>query len=252
MTPLEIPDAALESPLGQTSPVVKLAVSVAWLVALAFTLDPRPPLILAAFALVAGLGLGRIQPSRLLRALAPLVVAAGAIGLFNALLSSSNGDPAAASLIVAGPLRVSVPAASTGVSLAARIVAIAGVGVVFSQTTDSTRLVDGLVRQARLSPRFGYGALAAYQAIPGFGRDLGDLRAARRIRGLGTTWHPRILVGLLVRAIRHGDALALAMDARGFGSGPRTWFRELRWGPLDLAVGLGGAVALAIAFAAMR
>jgi energy-coupling factor transport system permease protein len=252
MMPLEIPDAALESPLGRTSPLVKLGVSLGWLVALAFTLDPRPPLVLTAFALFAGLGLGRIQPSRLLRGLVPLLVAAAAIGLFNALLSGSNGDLAAPLLVAAGPLHVTARAASVGLSLAARIVAIASVGVVFSQTTDSTRLVDGLVRQARLSPRFGYGALAAYQAIPGFGRDLADLRAARRIRGLQTSWHPRILVGLLVRAIRHGDALALAMDARGFGSGPRTWFRELRWGWLDLAMALGGAVALVIAFAATR
>jgi energy-coupling factor transport system permease protein len=130
-------------------------------------------------------------------------------------------------------------------------VAIAAIGVVFAQTTDSTRLVDALVQQARLPDRFAYGALAAYQALPRLGEDLSTLRQARRIRGLRTSWHPRLLIALLVLAIRHGDRLALAMDARGFGSGPRSRYREVRWtwhDPVAAAAALGllvGALALA-------
>ena len=118
----------------------------------------------------------------------------------------------------------------------------------FALTTDSTRLADSLVQQAGLSPRFAYGALAAYQAVPRFGEDLTTLRQARRLRGLRGGWHPRLLVGLLVLAIRHGDRVALAMDARAFGFGPRTRYREVRWGPLDLAVGVGACLVLAAAF----
>ena len=107
--------------------------------------------------------------------------------------------------------------------------AIALIGVVFAATTDSTRLVDGLVQQARVPERFGYGALAAYQAVPRLSEDLTTLREARRIRGLPGSWHPRLIIGLLVLAVRHADRLALAMDARGFGSGPRSWYRVTRW-----------------------
>jgi energy-coupling factor transporter transmembrane protein EcfT len=58
-----------------------------------------------------------------------------------------------------------------------------------------------------------------------------------------------VLVGLLVLAIRHGDRLALAMDARGFGAGERTRYREVRWSWLDgvaivAATALAGAVML--------
>jgi energy-coupling factor transporter transmembrane protein EcfT len=52
-----------------------------------------------------------------------------------------------------------------------------------------------------------------------------------------------------VRAIRHADQLALAMDARAFGSGPRSTFRPIHWGWPDLAVGIAGVVALRLAFA---
>ena len=122
----------------------------------------------------------------------------------------------------------------------------------FALTTDSTRLVDALVQQAHVSERFAYGALAAYGAIPRFGADLANLRAARRIRGLRGSWHPRILVGLLVLAIRHGDRMALAMDARAFGSGPRSRYRDVPWTWLDLAVAIGAVAVLIIALALPR
>jgi energy-coupling factor transport system permease protein len=241
---IEVGDTQLGSLLGRTSPLVKLGIALGWLLGLALTRDPRPPLALAGLALVAGVALGRIPVGRLLLALAPLSLTAVGIALFNTLFSATNGDPAAGELLRLGPLRVTDAAAAAGVGLGARVLAIVSVGVVFALTTDSTRLVDALVRQGRAPDRFAYGALAAYQAIPRFAEDLLTLRQARRIRGLRGGWHPRLLVGLLVLAIRHGDRLALAMDARAFGSGSRTWYRPLAWGWLDAAVGVVGVLAL--------
>lgn len=249
---LELADAQLDSPLGRTSPIVKLGVAVGWLVGLAFTLAWVPPLALTAVAVVAGTLLGSVRIRDLARSIAPLWLAALGIGLFNALFSTSNGDPTAVAVFAVGPLRITAEAATNGVALALRVVAIASVGAVFTLTTDPTRLADSLVRQAHVSPRFAYGALAAYQAIPRLGEDLATLRQARRIRGLRGSWHPRLLVTLLVLAIRHGDRMALAMDARAFGFGPMTQYRELRWSWLDLAVGVGAGIVLAAALAAGR
>ena len=39
------------------------------------------------------------------------------------------------------------------------------------------------------------------------------------------------------------------MDARAFGSGPRSRYREVRWGRLDLVVGVAAVVVLAAALA---
>jgi energy-coupling factor transport system permease protein len=103
------------------------------------------------------------------------------------------------------------------------------------------------VQQARVPERFAYGALAAFQAVPRLAEDFVALREARRIRGLRTTWHPRILVGLLVLAIRRADRLAVAMDARGFGSGPRTRYRVERWSLPDAALLGAGSVVLVAA-----
>jgi len=248
------PDLGLsqrQSVLGRTNPLVKLGISLAWLIGLGFTLDVRPPLILALVALIAGLQLGDIPPGTLARRLAPLALAALAIGLTNLLFSTHNPDPTAQELVRVGPLRITQEALDAAAGLGARVVAIVSVGAVFVLTTDATRLMDALVQQARVSPRFAYGLLAAYQAVPRLADDLATLRAARRLRGLREL-DPSILVGLLVRAIRHADQLSIAMDARGFGPGPRSSYRPIVWARLDVLVGVGAVVILLVALMASR
>jgi energy-coupling factor transport system permease protein len=239
------------SPLGRASPLATLAVAAAWLVALTTTTDPRPPLLVALVAVAAALGPGRVAPRDLARGLAPLWAAALSVGLFNALLAPANSDPQAAALASLGPIRLTASAVEGGVALALRVVAIVAVGVAWGRVTDPTHLADALVQQARLPGRFAYGALAALQAIPWLAEDLVALREARRMRGLRTSWHPRVLVGLLVLAIRRADRLAIAMDARGFSGPSRTCFRVVRWGAPDAAVAAGGLLVLA-AIVALR
>ena len=236
--------AQLDSVLGRASPLLKLGVAIAWFVGLFLTTAIAPPLFVAGVALLVGRLVGRVPALTLARGLAPLWLAALTIGLFNGLFHAANTDPLAVEVAQLGPFRLTEPALAAAAALAARVIAIAAVGVVFAQTTDPTHLVDALVQQGRVPERFAYGALAAYQAIPRFAEDLATLRQARRIRGLPGSWHPRLLVGLLVLAIRHGDRVALAMDARGFGSGPRSRYRVVGRGLQDLAVVTGAFVVL--------
>jgi energy-coupling factor transport system permease protein len=239
-----IADRRATSLLGRTSPLTKLGVALAWLVGLALTTRPEPPVLVVAVALGAGLAVGGIRPAELVRTLAPLWLVALVVVVSNTVFGAANVDPSATEVARIGPLRVTEEAIGAAAALGLRVVAIASVGAVFALTTDSTRLVDALVQQAGVPERFGYGALAAYQAIPRFAEDLTTLRQARRIRGLRGDRHPRLLLNLLVLAIRHGDRLALAMDARGFGSGPRTRYRVVRWSAVDGAVALAAAIVL--------
>jgi energy-coupling factor transport system permease protein len=234
--PPEIEAEQRESVLGRTNPLVKLGIALAWLLGLGLTLDVRPPLLLTFVAIFAGIRLGSIPLDALARRLAPLGLVALSIALANLLFSTHNPDPLAHELLRLGPLRITAEAVAAAAGVGARVAAIVSVGAVFALTTDVTRLIDSLVQLARVSPRFAYGALAAYQAVPRIPEDLGTLRSSRRLRGL-REWHPRLLVGLLVRAIRHADQLAIAMDARGFGAGPRTTYRPIEWASLDAVVG---------------
>jgi energy-coupling factor transport system permease protein len=249
-----VPELGIEqrrSVLGRTNPLVKLGIALAWLVGVGLTLDVRPPLILTVVALVAGLQLGGIPPGILARRLAPLAFAAAAVALTNLLFSTHTPDPAAHELVRVGPLRVTAEALDAAAGLGARVVSIVSVGAVFVLTTDATRLMDALVQQAHVSPRFAYGLLGAYQAVPRLADDLGSLRAARRLRGLREL-DLRLLVGLLVRAIRHADQLSIAMDARGFGAGPRTSYRLIGSTRLDLIIGATALAIVGVALLASR
>lgn len=247
----EVGTTQRESLLGRTNPLVKLGIALVWLLGLGLTLDVRPPLILALVALVAGLQLGSIEPATLARRLAPLGLAALGIATANLLFSVHNAEPAGTELLRLGPLRLTVEAVDAAAGLGARIVSIISVGAVFALTTDATHLIDSLVHLAHVSPRFAYGALAAYQAVPRLADDLATLRSARRLRGL-REWHPRLIFGLLVRAIRHADQLAIAMDSRGFGSRGRTTYRPVAWTPLDAAVAASGLTILIAALMVSR
>lgn len=243
----DLAPSQLDSVLGRTSPVLKLAVAIIWLIGLATTVALAPPIVLLLVVIVAGLTLGGIPRRDLVRGLAPLWLAALGLATFSTLFGAANTDQSLPTLIQLGPFRITGPALAAGVGLGLRVAAIGAVGAVFALTTDSTRLVDSLVQQARVPERFAYGALAAYGAVPRFTEDLTTLRQARRIRGMRWSWHPRLLVSLLVLAIRHGDRMAIAMDARGFGSVPRSRYRIVAWSWLDLAVGVGAALALVLA-----
>jgi energy-coupling factor transport system permease protein len=245
-------DRTLDSTLGRASPLLKLAVAIGWLGGLVLVIDGRPPLALTAIALLAGPTLGRVSPRRMLFGLLPLWSAALGIAFFNTVFASANANASLPAILALGPWRVTRPALDGGLALGARILAIASAGILFGQTTDPTRLADALVQQGHVSPRFAYGALAAFQAVPRLLEDVVALQQARRVRGLARSWHPRILVGLLVQAIRHGDRLALAMDARAFDAGPRSTFRPIRWGLADLVVAGGGIAALGLALATTR
>ena len=150
MGPTDISDTTASSPLGRTSPIVKLGVALGWLIGLAFTTDPMPPVAIAVVAIASGVVLGRVEITRLIRTILPLGLAAIGIGAFNVLFSASNIDQTAAELARLGPLRITSAAVAGGLGLGLRVLAIASVGAVFSLTTDSTRLVDALVQQARL------------------------------------------------------------------------------------------------------
>ena len=120
--------------------------------------------------------------------------------------------------------------------------------------SDPTTLLQALVQRARLSPRFGYGMIAAYRFVPLFDGELASIRAAHRVRGVASGGGPaaqyRRLVGhmvpLLAGGIRHAERVALAMDARGFGaSSNRTYYRQSTFGWRDVLFAAGAAVILA-------
>ncbi|MFN2484103.1 MAG: energy-coupling factor transporter transmembrane protein EcfT [Candidatus Limnocylindria bacterium] len=190
----------------------------------------------------------------------PVVVAAIAIGLLNALLSA--GGPGEL-LWAVGPLRLTDTSLLNGASLAVRLVAIAVTALVGLARVEPTELADALTQQLHLPARFAIGALAATRLVPLFRMEWEILGLARRARGIDAGRSPVAAVSLfgsrshtlLTGAIRRGLRLAYAMDARGFGALPcRTSARDRAFGAADWLVLAGaaatGAAATAVSVAA--
>jgi energy-coupling factor transport system permease protein len=243
LTPLR-PDP--RAPLARANPVAKVG-AAAILMAILFLASGAitPALVLAG--IMASLPLTGLGPGTLLVRTWPLLLAALAVGVLNVLLAPATPR---------GPDLV------TGLALGLRLLGIALSGVIALATTDPTDLADSLQQQARLSPRLAVGVLAAVRMLPILAAEWQLLGMARRARGVSAGWSPiaaaRLafgkLLALLVGAVRRATRLALAMDARGFGTAAcRTIARPQRmtiadWGLL-LAATVLSAVALGVGWA---
>ena len=240
LTPLR-PDP--RAPLARANPVAKLGAAASLMAVLFLASGPITP-ALVLVAILASLPLTGLRPGTLLARTWPLLLAALAVGVLN---------------VVLAPATPRGPDFATGLALGLRLLGIALSGVVALATTDPTDLADSLQQQTRLSPRLAVGVLAAVRMLPILAAEWQLLGMARRARGITAGWSPiaaaRLafgkLLALLVGAVRRATRLALAMEARGFGTaGRRTIARPQRmriadWGLL-LAVAVLGVVALGI------
>ena len=243
LTPLR-PDP--RAPLARANPVAKLGAAAILMAILFLASGPITPALVLA-GILASLQLTGLRLGTLLVRTWPLLLAALAVGVLNVLLAPATAR---------GPDFV------TGLALGLRLLGIALSGVIALATTDPTDLADSLQQQARLSPRLAVGVLAAVRMLPILAAEWQLLGMARRARGVSAGWSPiaaaRLafgkLLALLVGAVRRATRLALAMDARGFGTAAcRTIARPQRmatadWGLL-LAATVLGAVALGVGWA---
>lgn len=242
--------------LARRDPTVKLAIVLALSLLLVAVIDPVTPLLFLAVTGGAGLLLGRTGWSGLARPLAPLVVVAAGFAWSNAAFAV---PPPGAEVWTLGPLRLSDTGLRFGIAIGLRGLAIGALSIVFVRTTDPTTLIVSLIRNARLPFRIGYALLAGYRFLPFLGDELERVRLAQRVRGqlaplgpfAGVRVAARSVVPLLSEAVRRASRIAIAMDARGFGSArERTYYRETPVRPADVVFALAslaaGAALLAI------
>ncbi len=248
--PAPAPDAsaaAARPPLGERlNPVAAIAASLLPALLLVTTIDVISAAVALGLQLMLIPALG-IPLGRVLRRAVPVLVAAPFAALTIALYGRESGRIYAEFLLV----RISDGSLELALATLLRILAIALPAIALFTRSDPTRLGDALGQNLRLPSRFVLGSVAALRLMTVLGDDARTLERARRARGLGDRSRLRRLggqvFGLLVLAIRRGSALAVGMEARGFGApGPRTWWRPSPWRASDTAV-----VVIAVAVAAL-
>jgi energy-coupling factor transport system permease protein len=234
------------------NPRALAAWSAAGLVVALGTTDPayRGLVALAALALL----LSRTRPLRRLGPLLRLVAVAWAVAaVINPLLSHLGGDilfsfPAAVPL-VGGP--VTAEAALYGLNVGLGIAASVLVVAPLSMVVESHLLLNAL---PRFLDRTGAAVSASLNLVPGIARGYTAIREGQQLRG----WRPggpsswgEVLVPTLLTAIEESVQLAEAMEARAYGSGPRTSFARPSWRASDSVLVLAAA-AVAGGFIAAR
>lgn len=229
--------------LGRRSALAKLSGLALITVALIATIDPVTAAVVvgASFVLlpIANIGLGAFLKRIWIFALAALLAVWGA-----AIAAEESGEV----LLDLGITTISTGSLEMGLALGARTFAIVVPSVLILSTTDPTDLADSLAQQLRLPARFVLGALAAMRLLGLLAQHWTTLGHARRARGLGNQFLSQSF-GLLVQAIRMATRLAVTMESRGFGAGPRTWVRPTCFTKADGVVVIGAALIAAAATA---
>ena len=188
--------------------------------------------------------LSRARPGARLRPIFLLLLGAAAgAALINPLLSHVGDD-------VLFSLPAGIPVAGGPITAEAAVFGlVAGLGIVasalavapLSLAIESHELINAL---PRFLERTGTAVSASLHLVPGIARSYTAIREGQLLRG----WKPggpaawgEVLVPTLLTAIEDSVQLAEAMEARAYGSGPRTSFTVSRWAASDTALLLAAA-----------
>lgn len=257
----EVPPAALVQPppasarerpalVDRINPVAALAAAILPAMLLVISIDPVSAAVALGLQLLLVPLLG--VPLRVLavRSL-PILIAAPFTALTILLYGRPSGQIYAEFLLV----RISDGSIDLALATLLRVLAIGIPAVALFAHPDATRLGDALGQVLRLPARFVLGAVAAMRLVTLLRDDARMLERARRARGVGDRGRLRrfggIVIGLLVLALRRGSALAVGLEARGFGAaGRRTWIRPSSWRSSDTVVVLIAIAVSAVALTA--
>lgn len=220
------------------------------LIVLATTNPAYKALVLAAAFSVLAARVGLLRMRRLLVGVAVVSTFDGLLNFISAHLGSTvllqlpESMPA-----LGGPytLEALVFGLSSGATVAAAVMAAAP----FSLLLSTDEVVDAL---PRVLSRTGTAIAASLNLVPSIATSFTEVTEAQRLRG----WRPRgprswaeVVVPVVLTGVEGSIQLAESMDARGYGSGPRTSFRSTTMRTADWLTIAAAALAV-ILFVAAR
>ena len=184
-----------------------------------------------------------------LRPLLTAVAVGGALAVVLNALLSHTGDHALATIPggipgIGGPVTVEalIYGVDVGIGIAAAVLSVATLSRVLHPHDLIDAFPHALQRTAALTG-------AAINIVPGVARNAVAISEAQRMRGGSGTrlrdWHA-VAAPVVLSALDDSLQLAEAMDARGFGSGPRTRYTTSGWSASAVLVGVCSAAAIAV------
>lgn len=235
-----------DSPIHRLDPRVKAVGTLLAMVAAIVASEPAQ-LACCAAAVALLVGLCRVPPRRILASVSSILAFLAVIALLNVFFVRGG-----AVLLSLGPVVVTEGGLWGALLYAGRFALLVLVGAVLMLTTTPTQLTDAF--ESLLSPLARLGApvhdLAmvmslALRFVPTLGEEAQQVLEAQAARGAsfesgGPAARLRaalsVVVPLFAAALRHADAVALALDARCYeGGASRSHFHEMRMRGADVA-----------------
>lgn len=230
------------------NPGCKLLTLIIASLLLSVTFHTRLNLLVAGGALLVTVCIPGVNRKRLLLSLIPFLLVAA--GMFTTGLFFSNGGQEGVEVTILGQRTLYATNLTTAAQLASRVLAFGGLGMLFAFTTDSMELVMSLMQQFRLPAKFAYGILAAYHFFPVVREEYDIVQAALQVRGVKVgPFSTKRLFPMLVHALERSEALAMAMESRGFEGGePRAVAFRVPFRAVDVLflLGLNGALLMGL------
>lgn len=251
-----------DSPVHRLSPAAKYL----WLLALILPASFSGSFTVIGALAAACLGfslLARIRPATLLRGFLPVLPLLGIAAVLQ--VAFTRPEDRSAVLLAAGPVSLTLREVLAVLTMALRFATLMlALGLFTSVITegDTARGVEDLFAPLE---RFGFPArglgltvAVAFRFIPIVAGELETIVKAQAARGAGlgsrrggpirkARAYLPLLVPVTIRALERAEALAEAMEARGWSSGPRTRYAESGGGRWDVPVKLGALVFAAAA-----
>ncbi|MEG0257849.1 MAG: energy-coupling factor transporter transmembrane component T [Christensenella sp.] len=213
------------------NPAYKLIGVLVPIIILAFFYNITLNLVIFGASL-AVLAFSKIKWSTALKLLIPVAVLT--LGMYMTGMKFHSGANIG---VGAGNALLSGSGVLSGLQLASRVLAFAGVGMTFVLTTNNMELMRSLEQQLHMPVKFVYGLQAAFSLLPNMQEEYRKTKAAFWARGIYPfSVSPRLLIPLMVKSVRWSEALAAAMESKGFDEkAKRTTYHPLKMRVIDYA-----------------
>lgn len=234
--------------VDKTNPLTKMLIGLLLFLLVVLMHNPNQLFYLAMIMLVALVILSGIRLRYLLVMLALFLV----FGAFSAMYMVFYGA-GTTTLFRFGLIHITEESLIRGIHIMMRGLTLSFFGALVIFTTKLTDVFYSLMIQLRLKPKFAYSFMAAIRMVPIIAGEYMMLRQARKVRKplihkrhiSGLKGFITTVITLLSQSIRRAYRLGVAMEAKQFDDGPRTYYYQTSFSKYDV---LFVAMVIVIAF----
>lgn len=220
----------------RTNPLTKIFIGILLFMLVVLMHNPNQLFYLALSMMIILIGLSGIR----LRYLSVVLVLFLLFGLFSAMYMIFYGT-GTTTLFRFGLIHITEESLVRGIHIMMRGLTLSFFGALVIFTTKLTDVFYSLMIQLKLKPKFAYSFMAAIRMVPIIAGEYLMLRQARKVRKplihkkhiSGLKGFIGTVITLLSQSIRRAYRLGVAMEAKQFDDGPRSYYYQTRFSKYD-------------------